>query len=167
MTLATPPTTAIGGVEQLRKFSRAASGLPLDDDHFSFADADTITNDVTIQPGESVVFVNGMTRDQLVAWWGATNLPPNLQIIDFPRIGFSATSDSVYLWNAASATESDYIVGVSIGTAVRGTSFGYDPNVNDADYGFLGYDPDGLSVPVRTARLSRPAAETSARRERF
>jgi len=131
-------------------------GYRFDDDHFSFADADTITNDVTIQPGESVVFVNGMTRDQLVAWWGATNLPPNLQIIDFPRIGFSATSDSVYLWNAASATESDYIVGVSIGTAVRGTSFGYDPNVNDADYGFLGYDPDGLSAAGQNGAFVAP-----------
>ena len=121
-------------------------GYRFDDSHFSLADAYTITNNVTIQPGESIVLVENMTPTAFREWWGAPHLPPHLQIITYPRIGFSATSDGVTLWNPAAATESDYIDSEAIGTAVRGTSFGYDPNTSDADFGFLGYAPDGLSV---------------------
>jgi len=121
-------------------------GYRFDDNHFLLADADTITNNVTIQPGESIILAEDMTPDQFQAWWGPQNLPANLQIITYPRIGFSAAGDSVTLWNAAATTEADYIDSESFSTATRGVSFGFDPNINEADYGFLGYAPDGLST---------------------
>lgn len=116
-----------------------------DDNHFSFSDADTITNNVTIQPGESIILAEDMTPDQFRAWWGPQNLPANLQIITYPKIGFSATGDAVTLWNAAATTESDFIDSVSISTATRGISFGFDPT-QLSDSGFLGFAPDGLSM---------------------
>jgi hypothetical protein len=121
-------------------------GYRFDDNHFSFDDANTITNDITIQPGESIVLVENMMPKQFRTWWGPQNLPANLQIITYPKIGFSAIADALTLWNAAATTELDYIDTVSISTATRGVSFGFDPYQSDANYGFLGYAPDGLSV---------------------
>ncbi|HEY4415658.1 MAG TPA: hypothetical protein VGO57_08205, partial [Verrucomicrobiae bacterium] len=119
-------------------------GYRFDDNHFSLLDADTITNNLIIQPGESIVLVEDMTPDQFRAWWGP-QLRAGLQIITYPRIGFSATGDAITIWNAAATTEADYLDSISFSTATRGFSFGYDPT-QSGDLGFLGYAPDGLSV---------------------
>lgn len=121
-------------------------GYRFDDNHFSLADAYTITNNVTIQPGESIILVESMTPDQFRTWWGPQNLPANLQIIKYPKIGFSAVQDAVTLWNAATAigNESDYIDSVGFGTAIRGDSFGFNPTQLDDD-GFGGFSVAGVN----------------------
>ena len=108
-------------------FAVNLQGFRFDDDHFSFSDADTITNNVTIAPGESIVLAQDMTPDQFRTWWGPQNLPANLQIITYPNIGFSATSDAIYLWNAAANTITDTLASVTFSVATRGVSFGFDP----------------------------------------
>ena len=105
-------------------------GYRFDDDHDSFSDADTITNNVTIAPGESIVLAEDMTPDQFRTWWGPQNLPANLQIITYPSIGFSSAGDAVYLWNAAANSITDTVAGVTFSTATRGVSFGYNPVAN-------------------------------------
>jgi Immunoglobulin I-set domain/Lamin Tail Domain/Immunoglobulin domain len=121
-------------------------GYRFDDNNFSLAQAATITNNVTIQPGESIILVEGMTPGQFRTWWGPQNLPPNLQIIKYPKIGFSATTDAVTLWNAATSVgnESDFIDSVGFGTAIRGDSFGFDPTQLDDD-GFGGFSVAGIN----------------------
>jgi hypothetical protein len=86
-----------------------------------------------------------MTPEQFRTWWGP-QLGANVQIITYPSIGFSADGDAITVWNAAATTESDNLDSESFSTAVRGVSFGYDPDPSDANYGFLGFAPDGLSV---------------------
>jgi hypothetical protein len=81
---------------------------------------------VTIAPGESIVLVEQLTPEQFRAWWGEANLPANLQIITYPSIGFSSDGDSIYLWNAAAATEADVLTNVIFGSATKGVSFGYN-----------------------------------------
>ena len=120
-------------------------GYRFDDDSFSLAAAYIITNNVTIAPGESIVLCEDETPDQFRTWWGATNLPANLQIIDYHAAGlsFSGTAgDALTLWNAAAMTEGDYLSSVSIAAETNGVSFCYDPVAQD----FSGTNPDGLSV---------------------
>jgi hypothetical protein len=65
------------------------------------ANAFVITDPVQIEPGESIIFVDGMTPDAFRKWWGATNLPCDLKIIAFRGFDFSQEGDTVWLWNAA------------------------------------------------------------------
>ena len=111
-------------------FSVNLQGWRFDDDHDSFSDADTITNAVTIAPGESIVLVEAMTADDFRTWWGPQNLPAKLQIITYPSIGFSSSSDAIYLWNAAATAVTDTVANVTFATATRGVSFGYNPVAN-------------------------------------
>jgi hypothetical protein len=62
-------------------------------------DAQVVTNDVVLQPGESLIMVEGLTRDQFVGWWGQTNLPPSLQIITYGGYGLSPWDGSIYVWS--------------------------------------------------------------------
>ncbi|HVU08039.1 MAG TPA: CotH kinase family protein [Verrucomicrobiae bacterium] len=114
-------------LSNLGNFAVNLQGYRFDDDHDSFADAQTITNDVTIAPGESIVLVEDMTPADFITWWGATNLPAHLQIITYPSIGFSSDGDAIYLWNAAATSMTDTVASVTFGAATKGVSFGYDP----------------------------------------
>jgi hypothetical protein len=114
-------------LSNLGSFPVNLQGYRFDDNHDSFSDADTLTNAVTIAPGESIVLVEDMTPDNFRAWWGPQNLPGRLQIITYPSIGFSASGDAVNLWNAAASSVTDTVASVTFPAASRGVSFGYDP----------------------------------------
>ena len=101
-------------------------GYRFDDDHDSFSDAFTITNAVTIHPGESIILVEDLTPDNFRLWWGVSNLPSTLQIITYPSIGFSSDGDEIHLWNAAATSIEDTVADASFGAATKGVSFGYD-----------------------------------------
>ena len=117
-------------LSNLGNFAVNLQGYRFDDDHDSFSDADTITNAVTIAPGESIVLVEDLTPDAFRAWWGTSNLPAQLQIITYPSIGFSSSGDAIYLWNAAATALTDTVASVTFSTATRGVSFGFDPSAN-------------------------------------
>ncbi|HEY4951970.1 MAG TPA: CotH kinase family protein [Verrucomicrobiae bacterium] len=117
-------------LSNLGNFPVNLQGWRFDDDHDSFADAQTITNAATIAPGESVILVEDMTPNDFRTWWGSQNLPANLQIITYPIIGFSSASDAIFLWNAAANSITDTVASVTFGTATKGVSFGYDPASN-------------------------------------
>jgi hypothetical protein len=101
-------------------------GYRFDDDHDSFADAFTISDAVTINPGESIVLAEDMTPEMFRAWWGDANLSTNLQVIMYPSIGFSADGDAIHLWNAAATSITDTVANVTYPAATKGVSFGYD-----------------------------------------
>ena len=101
-------------------------GYRFNDDHNSFDDAQTITDAVTLAPGESVVLVQEMTPDDFRAWWGLQNLPSNLQIIPYSEIGFGNGGDEIHVWNAAAVSLLDTVADASFGAAAKGVSFGYD-----------------------------------------
>jgi hypothetical protein len=117
-------------LSNLGNFPVNLQGYRFDDDHDSFAKADTITNAATLAPGESIILVEDMTPADFRTWWGPQNLPANLQIITYPGIGFSSDGDAVYLWNAAANSITDTVASVTFSTATRGVSFGYDPDSN-------------------------------------
>ena len=115
-------------LSNLGDFSVHLLGYRFDDNSFSLAAAYTITTNVTIAPGESVVLVENLTPAQFHTWWG-TNLPANVQIISYSgsQLSFSSGGDSLEVWNAAANNEGDYVDAVSFASATAGDSFGFDP----------------------------------------
>jgi hypothetical protein len=105
-------------------------GYRMNDAH-TLGSAYTVTNDVVIQPGESVVFLERsatVTPATFRAWWG-TNLPPNLQIVTYDSTGrgLSGSGDEVRVWNQAATAEQDRVAAVSVSLAAAGVSFTFDP----------------------------------------
>jgi hypothetical protein len=68
-----------------------------------------ITNDVIIQPGESVLFIQEMTVEAFTSWWGEENLPANVQCIRYSGNGIQSEFDSIYVWNATAVDRDDSI----------------------------------------------------------
>lgn len=131
-------------LSNLGDFSVNLKGYRFDDDSYSLAQAYTITNDVSIAPGESIVFGEKMTPKEFASWWGADRLPPNVQIIRYEgsSLSFSSTGDQLTLWNAAAHDENDSIDSVAFADATTGVSFGFDPYTQT----LLGYAPEGLTI---------------------
>jgi len=104
-------------------------GWRFNDNAGGLTDPFTINTALTIAPGESIVFVEGATPAQFTNWWGATNLPPNLQIKTYSGNGLSlgAGGDGIRLWNAQATDPSDTVASVDFGAAETGVSFIYDP----------------------------------------
>jgi len=106
-----------------------------DDNSALRAAAYTITNHIVIAPGESIVFVEGMSPSSFRRWWGAVNLKPSLQIVryDGPNLSFSSTSgDGLVLWNPGASDDLD-AVSVAFfvdAIATTGITFGYDPDTD-------------------------------------
>ena len=59
----------------------------------------TVTNSVVVLPGESVIFLESQTPESFVQWWGAANLPPNLQFVRYAANGFAHEGEEIYVWH--------------------------------------------------------------------
>lgn len=82
-----------------------------------------ITNTLIIQPGESVVFVESMSRAAFVQWWGAEQLPPNLQVVTWRGWGLSKTSsDTIHLWNSSPSFSANTVATLSLLDSIPGFS---------------------------------------------
>ena len=119
-------------LSNLGSFAVNLHGYRFDDNSASLSFACTLTNEVTIAPGESVVLVENMSAAAFRAWWGPQAIPSNVKIISYSGSGlsFSAGGDAVNVWNAVAAADSDKVASVTFGTATRGVSFGYDPDAS-------------------------------------
>lgn len=114
----------------LGSFAVHLRGYRFDDNSEMLSAAFTITNDVSIPPGESIVFVESMTADEFRQWWGSEFLRPNLQIVTYRGNGLSSAGDAVNLWNRAASEDSDKMASAVFSTATAGVSFGYDPDAS-------------------------------------
>lgn len=88
-----------------------------------FAEAFTISNPLTLQPGESVVFVEQLDAELFAAWWGADSLPEDLQVYSFSGLGLRDVGATLYLWNSAATDVFDTVTTVSWALATPGVSF--------------------------------------------
>jgi hypothetical protein len=99
----------------------------------------TITNELIIQPGESIVFVEMMSPEQFMNWWGADNLPTDLDIYMYHGFALGITGEQLFLWNAAATDPYDYLSMITWPSANPGYSM---ECVNDCtyleDYGCMG-----------------------------
>ena len=92
-------------------------------DHAAFARAVTITNALTLQPGESAVFAERLDARLFAAWWGDENLPEGLKLISYSGFGLGYLGDVLYVWNPAATDPYDYVASVSWAGATAGISF--------------------------------------------
>jgi hypothetical protein len=86
----------------------------------------TITQSVIIQPGESVIFLEGHTPEFFRTSWGASNLPPNLQFIRYTANGLNQEGDEINLWSPTALDDSDLIDTVDFALASPGATFWFD-----------------------------------------
>lgn len=105
------------------------SGWRFNDSIGGIADAFVLPEDISIAPGESIVFVENMTREEFLDWWGAANFASDAQIITYSglALSFSSAGDSLRLWKRDAENDSALAARADFGTATRGVSFGYDP----------------------------------------
>jgi hypothetical protein len=117
---------------ELTSFEREPVDLSswrFNDNAGALSDPCVISNGVVIRPGESMVFVEGLTRTEFINWWGATNLSTNQQIITYTAsgMGLGASGDGLRLWNDSATDTNDTVASVDFGTGEPGVSFNYDP----------------------------------------
>lgn len=84
---------------------------------------------VIIGPGESIIFFESnvamnVSAAQVRNWWG---LPESVQVIPYMANGLSSAGDSVLLWGPSAANDADLVDGVVFSTALRGSTFTYNP----------------------------------------
>lgn len=105
-------------------------GWRLDDSSGRLANAYTVTNDVVINPGESVIFTERLTFEQFQAWWGTNELPAGLKLITYSGsgLGLSSAGDGVRLWDAAATVDANTVTKVDFPAGDPGVSFNYDPD---------------------------------------
>jgi hypothetical protein len=111
-------------------FTVDLSGYRFDDGSAMLAAAVTLTNQFSIAPGESIVFVENMPPQDFRQWWGAANLKTNLQIITYRGGGLSLSSlgDAINLWNSGAVEDFDTVASEVFSTATNGVSFRFDPD---------------------------------------
>ncbi len=108
-------------------------GWRFDDNSHSLAanNALTISNDVIIRPGESIVFCENYTPAQFHAWWPTMSADTQVVRYNGGGIGLSSTSgDEINLWNAVSIVGNELIERISnytFATSPNGISMVYDP----------------------------------------
>ncbi len=134
------------------KWNDNAGGLASGTDSVTF-------QGLTIQPGESVLFVETVagvmtTEAQFRSWWGPT-LGASVQIRFYTGNGLGSGGDGVRVWAPTATTDADVIDTVDFGTAVRGQSFTYDTNTglftlfstNNINGAFKAIETDDVGSP--------------------
>jgi hypothetical protein len=86
-----------------------------------------VTNDITIRPGESIIFARQMSAEAFKNWWGEENLPENIQIIRYPGHNFDPEFDAIYFWNAGALDPDDHIAKAEFVNFSDGVTLWFDP----------------------------------------
>jgi hypothetical protein len=103
-------------------------GYRFDDEPGTFYGAYTITNEIEIMPGESIILVERITPSAFRQWWGAENLPSGLKIVQYGGFGLSEIDDFLTLWNATASNRFDRIDNLSYAWAPPTNTFAVPTN---------------------------------------
>jgi hypothetical protein len=118
-------------------------GFRWDDTPGNIGGGPTITNDITIQPGESVIVMEGQTAPAFLRWWGPDNLPSNLQFITYTANGLSEIGDEVNVWRPSATSDSDFIDSVVFSIGAEGASFWFAPDDPCSEFGVTSVAGEG------------------------
>lgn len=115
-------------------------GWRLDDSSGRLANSYTVTNEIAINPGESVIFVERLTFEQFQAWWGTNELPAGLKLITYTGsgLGLSSAGDGLRLWDAITAVDANTVAKVDFPAGDPGVSFNFNPDT--LEFGPLSVD---------------------------
>lgn len=128
------------------------TGYKFNDDNGGLTIADgTPFNGLTINPGESILFVQDdipqmNTAEAVRNWWG---LPAGQQVVFYSGNGQSAGGDFLVLYGPDAVNDDDYLDKAGFGAAAVGQSFTYHPT--NSAYGVLSSNGVGRAF---TATLS-------------
>lgn len=119
------------------------TGYRFDDGSALLAAAVTFTNQISIAPGESIVFVENMSPEAFRNWWGPGNFKTNQQIITYRGAGLSLSSlgDAINLWNSGATEDFDTVSSEVFSTTTNGISFTY--SVETQSFGDLSVEGEG------------------------
>jgi hypothetical protein len=108
------------------------SGWRFNDSVGGLSDPFVIGPGVVLQPGQSAIFAENLSRDEFRTWWGPNNVPFFVPIITYTGAGlsFRATGDSLFLWDNTSTDDRDIVTRADFGVADPGVSFIYDPSTD-------------------------------------
>lgn len=120
------------------------TGYRFDDSSATLIAAVTFTNTtLTIAPGESIIFVEGMTADAFRSWWGAENFRPDQQIVTYrgAGLGLAGAGDAINLWNSVATSDADLAGSQVFSGASIGVSLGYNADAQRfGDASRIGFD---------------------------
>lgn len=105
------------------------NGWRLNDSNGGTTNGAVTLSNLTVSPGESIVFVQDLDAAAFRSWWGPS-LPATLRIITYSAsgIGLSSTGDGLRLWDAAAGPDSAPHVWVDFGAAgTNSATFVPDP----------------------------------------
>ena len=106
-------------------------------DRPSFVESFTITNSISLRPGESAVFAERLNEQLFASWWGTDNLPPGLKFCTYGGFGLGDHGEQLYLWNSAATDPHDPLATVSWADATLGVSFECERWCDPEGYGCL------------------------------
>ena len=105
-------------------------GYRWDDSPGNIGGGPTITNEIIIEPGESVIFLQQkIDPAAFITLWGAVNLPAKIKIIQFSANSLLEDGDEITIWNPTATEDSDFIDSVVFSTAPLGASLWFDREI--------------------------------------
>jgi hypothetical protein len=110
-------------------------GYRWDDEPAFIGAGPTVDRSVLVQPGESVIFLEGRTPEFFRQWWGEPNLPNGLKFISYTANGIQSEGDEIRVWNPTAIWESDFVATVVISTAIDGASYWFAPDDLCSEFG--------------------------------
>jgi hypothetical protein len=88
----------------------------------SFYAASIVRDPIIVRPGESVIFVEVISRADFVKWWGKDNVPTALQVIPWGGFALDNDGDEIYLWNPAATEVYDAVAAAAFPASLPGLS---------------------------------------------
>jgi hypothetical protein len=140
-------------------------GYRFDDFPGVLAGAVKVTNEITLRPGQSMIWVSSMSPARFRRWWGEEYLPADLPIVSYQGNGLAATGDMIRLWNASAVMNDDFIVSISFVHTNEGFSLRFDDgecefgcdSVEGERVAFRAVESDDIGSPGWTTnRVIRP-----------
>ena len=131
------------------------SGWRFNDDSGDLTSTFTLPAGLVINPGESLIFVDGRSEAQFRAWWGDA-VPPRARVITYSGSGLALgpNGDTIRLWERSAVSVSDTILQTRVGTATTGVTFTYNPESDE--FGQLSL------LGVNAARRSATGTDTGS-----
>ena len=117
-------------------------GYRFSDREDSFDFSCTVTNAVIIEPGESVIFVQRLTPEEFIQWWGADLLPAGLKVITYRGFGLDSQGEEIYFWNGAETGPHNWFTVGAFAGSSEGFSLRFEPpdtyDVGSSELGLFG-----------------------------
>jgi hypothetical protein len=141
------------------------AGWRFNDADGGLADAYVFPEGLVISPGESIVFVEEMSRAEFLAWWGPLHFPLQAKIITYSgsRLSLSGLGDKVRIWTDRAQADEEIYTQVTFGITDGGESLNYD--ASKKEFGrksglgqkgvFKAEAGEDLGSPGRLATLNR------------